>query len=42
MRSERGPSYRVISLLADYEKFLEDNDHIVSLVCFIEIKKEKI
>lgn len=29
MQSERGPSYRVISLLADYEKFLEDNDHSI-------------
>ncbi len=29
MRSKAGPSYRVIETLADYEKFLEHNDHSI-------------
>jgi len=29
MRSKAGPSYRVLESLADYEKFLEHNDHSI-------------
>jgi len=29
MRSKAGPSYRVLSSLADYEKYLEHNDHSI-------------
>jgi protein disulfide isomerase family A protein 3 len=29
MRSKSGPSYRVLDSLADYEKFLEHNDHSI-------------
>ncbi|CAF4446776.1 unnamed protein product, partial [Adineta steineri] len=29
MRSKAGPSYRVLNTLADYEKFLEHNDHSI-------------
>lgn len=29
MRSKAGPSYRVLDSLADYEKFLEHNDHSI-------------
>ena len=29
MRSKAGPSYRVLETLADYEKFLEHNDHSI-------------
>lgn len=29
MRSKAGPTYRVLETLADYEKFLEHNDHSI-------------
>jgi hypothetical protein len=29
MKSKAGPSYRVLETLADYENFLEHNDHSI-------------
>ncbi len=40
MRSKAGPSYRVLSSLADYEKYLEHNDHSIIGLFFIELKRE--
>jgi len=40
MRSKAGPSYRVLSSLADYEKYLEHNDHSIIGLFFIEFKRE--
>jgi hypothetical protein len=41
MRSKAGPSYRVLETLADYEKFLEHNDHSV-IGMFAKSMKEKL
>ncbi len=40
MRSKAGPSYRVLDSLADYEKFLEHNDH--SIIGMFEKTLKKI
>lgn len=39
MRSKAGPSYRVLNTLADYEKFLEHNDH--SIIGTVEKNRQK-
>jgi hypothetical protein len=42
MRSKAGPSYRVIETLADYEKFLEHNDHSIIGKFYINYENKNI
>lgn len=39
MKSKAGPAYRVLNTLADYEKFLENNDH--SIIGKINFEKKE-
>ncbi len=38
MKSKAGPTYRVLETLAEYEKFLEHNDHSIIGMLFKELK----
>jgi len=40
MRSKAGPTYRVLETLADYEKFLEHNDHSIIGMLFNKLKRK--
>ena len=42
MRSKAGPSYRVLENLADYEKFLSNNDHSIVGQFWLWKKKKNI
>ena len=41
MRSKAAPSYRILGSLADYEKFLETDDHTIIGMKYREVNLEE-